>query len=57
MNSTTNPVPAKDVHKDIEDSNNSNDKASNNKILPDDATYNKSKQNANEAQDTSNDTN
>ena len=30
------------------------DKASNNKILPDDATYNKSNQNANEVQDTSN---
>ena len=33
MNSTTNPAPEKDIHKDVEDSNNPYDKASNNKIL------------------------
>ena len=57
MNSTTNPAPEKEIHKDVEDSNNLEAKASNNKILPDDATYNKSNQNINEVQDTSNDTN
>ena len=57
MNSTTNPEIEKDVHKDVEDSNNLEDKTSNNKILPDDATYDKSNQNAKEVQDTSNNTN
>ena len=57
MNLTTNPAPEKDIHKDVEESNNSEDKESNNKILPDDATYDKSNQNANEVQDTSSDAN
>ena len=45
MNSTTNQAPEKNIHKDIEDGNDSNDKASNNKMLPDDATCDKSNQN------------
>ena len=30
MNSTSNPAPEKDIHKDVEDSNNSDGKVSNN---------------------------
>ena len=57
MNSTKNPAPEIVIHKDVEDYNNSDDKASNKLILPDDATSDKSNQNANEVQDTPNDTN
>ena len=56
-NSTTSPTPENDIHKDVEDSNNSYYKVSNNKIIPDDATSDKRYQNVNEVQDTSNDTN
>ena len=45
------------IRKDVKDINNLDDKASNNKILSDDATYDKSNQNSNKVQDTSNDTN
>ena len=42
----------KNIHKDVEDSNKLEDKASNIEILQDDPTNDKSNQNANEVQDT-----
>ena len=57
MNSTTNQAPEKDIHEDLEYSNNLEEKASNNKNLTGDSTYDKSNQNTNEVQDISNDTN
>ena len=55
--STKNQALENNIHKDVEDSNNPDDEAFEKKVLPDDATSDKSNQNINQGQDTLNDTN
>ena len=55
--STKNQAFDKNSHKDVDGSNNPDYKASKKKVLPDDATSDKSNRNTNQVQDTSNDTN
>ena len=51
MTSTTNQASEQNINKDIKDSNNSDDKVSENKILPDDTNLDKNYQNTNQVQD------
>ena len=55
--STKNQASEKNIHKDIQGRNRPDYKASKKKVQPDDATSDKCKQNTNQVQDTSNDTN